>query len=461
MFGILVSVLATVLVGGGQTRGEEAGGSLSHESLSGWQFFEEIRLPDAGQSPWVDVVLPPSVFDAARHDLADLRLYDPSGSETPYALRVRREEYRKDTREAKEFNRAQGPKNSTELSLDLGGDAAEHNEVEVQMPGTNFRRRAQLEGSDDGDNWRQLVEENLITFHAGKEKIEDRSLGYPPCRFRYLRIRVFPDPEVDKKPVDVGTVTVGRRVEVPGEMLKLPGKLGPREPVRKARANASAWIISLGADNVPCEEIEVEIKDSQFVRDYRVEAGGPPDSDQPFRTAGSGRWRRRAGAPPIPMKAKFTEVRASRLRLIVIDHGNDPLDIRSVNFIAPARQVVFARPEKPEHVFRLYLGNPKAEAPHYDFAGNLPRRLDPSPLRAELNPPKENPAYEPEPLPFTERWPWAIYVVLGSVSVVLGVIILNVAGTAIAVHDSEEAPSDTDVNSSASPFAGDEEDQGT
>jgi hypothetical protein len=227
-------------------------------------------------------------------------------------------------------------------------------------------------------------------------------------------------------------------VERPGECLALSGKLGPWSPARQGGGPASAWIIDLGGDDVPCDGIEVEIRDPEFARDYRIERGGPPDSREGFRRVASGVWRRRAGEPPEPLEATFKEVRASRLRLVIIDYGNDPLDVRSVEFSAPARQVVFARPEKAQAAVRLYCGNPKAEAPHYDFARNLPEELEPSPWRAELGPRRENPTYVPEPLPFTERWPWAIYAVLGSVSLVLGVIVVTVARTAIAVHDAGE-----------------------
>jgi hypothetical protein len=432
------AMIAIVLTGGSLVFGQQPAQPPESKPLTGWQYFQSVRLPAEGDSPWIDVVLPPGVFDVAQHGLDDLRFSDASGREIPYALRVRRRQYRKESFEAEEFNRARGPESCTQLSLDLGSNPQEHNDVEIEMPGANFRRKTQLEGSSDGDNWLQLVEENLIRFRAAGEKIEVLVLEYPPSRFRYLRVRVFPDPEVDEKPVDVGAITVGRKVEVPGETLTLEGKLGPREPVRESGANASAWIIDLGADNVPCSEIEVQIRDPQFVRDYRIEAAGPPDSDRPFRTAGSGRWQRQVGQPPIGMKAEFREVPASRLRLIVIDHGNDPLDVRSVKFSAPARQLVFARPEKAEGDFRLYFANPKAEAPHYDFARNLPKRLEPPPLRAELGPRETNPVYTPEPLPFTERWPWAIYIVLGSVSLVLGLVILSVARTAIAVHDAHQ-----------------------
>jgi hypothetical protein len=457
MLWTLGPLLALALTGSRRIGAEDVGSRPDGGSLADWQYFVEIEPPDEGDSPWTDVVLAPGVFDASRHDLADLRLRDASGGEISYALRERREEDRKDTFEAKEFNRVQGPDKSTELSLDLGEKVGEHNEVEVELPGINFRRRGELEGSDDGEKWGELVKKNLVRFKRGDEELEDRRFNYPPCRFRYLRLRVFPDPLVDKKAVPLGKVTVGRRVEVPGETVKLPARLEPRNPDRERGANASAWIIDLGADNVPCEGIEVEIDEAEFVRDYRIEAAGPPEAGpafgQEFRRVGSGRWRRRAGEPPAPMEAELRDVRPSRLKLIVIDHANPPLNIRSVKYTAPARQVVFARPEKSKDKLRLYFGHPKAEAPNYDFARNLPARLDPLPLRAKLGPRQENPSYVPELLPFTERWPWAIYVALGGVSVVLAGIIFSVGRKAIAVCDAAEVaePTEAPAASSAPP----------
>ena len=43
--------------------------------------------------------------------------------------------------------------------------------------------------------------------------------------------------------------------------------------------------------------------------------------------------------------------------------------------------------------------------------------------------------YVAAPLPFTERWPWLIYVVLSAVSIMLGAIIVNLYRAAIAQHD--------------------------
>ena len=71
----------------------------------------------------------------------------------------------------------------------------------------------------------------------------------------------------------------------------------------------------------------------------------------------------------------------------------------------------------------------------YDFARNLPHRLEPEPDRTAVNQRRDNPMYVPAPLPFTERWPWLIYVVLSAVCIVLGAIIVNLSRAAIAQHD--------------------------
>lgn len=406
------------------------------ESLAGWQYRGRVELPEDADARWIDFVLPLEVFASARYDLGDLRLYDTSGREIPYALRVRRKEDRTDLLEATEFNRAVGKEGSTKLSVDLGEQPIEHNEVHVEMPSMNFRRAATVEGSDDRNEWSRLVrDDQLIRFRSGKSTIDDCVLSYPPSRFRYLQITVDQDPVVDKGPVKVSKVTVRRRVEVPGETVTHVAVCGPREPVRADGAPGSAWIANLRGENIPCEEIEVDAGDPDFVRSYYLERGGPPDSQERFFRFHSGQWRRRAGRQEKPITAEFNEVRTSRLRLVVTDHRNPPLDIRAVRFMAPARQIVFARPKHAGRAVYLYYGNPKAESPHYDFAGNLPARLAPEPSRAKLGPREENPDYQPEPLPFTERWPWAIYVVLGSVGLVLAVMIASVSRRAIAAHD--------------------------
>jgi hypothetical protein len=429
------------------------------ESTADWPVYQPIEPVARDDSPWIDFLLDPTVFSDARRDLGDLRVWNERGRAVTYAVRVRRPEFRTDPTSATVFNRADGPDGSRELSLDLGAEPVEHNEVVVELAGENFRRRAELEGSEDGNQWRQLATDYLIRFRVDRPlpassaspdetnaRVEDLAIGYPSSRFRYLRLRVYPDPVVDEDGdgarVPIGQVTVQRRVAVPGELLTLSGERDPRSTLRRDDAPASAWIVDLGGDNVPVSRIDVQIADASFVRDYEIQWGGPPEDVRPFepafRTVARGTWRRRTGDEPEPLGAEFDEVFASRLRVVVIDHGNPPLDLGQITFSAAARQVVLPAREAAIAPLRLYYGNPDAQDPQYDFERNLPDRLEPPPVRTELGSEQNNPAYQPEPPPLTERWPWLIYAVLGGVSLLLAGLLINVGGTAVREYDRKE-----------------------
>ncbi|MFV1967645.1 MAG: DUF3999 family protein [Pirellulaceae bacterium] len=420
-----------------------AAARVAEERLSDWAFFAEVNLPSKVESEWVDFVLPPYLFAAARNDLRDLRLYTTDGKEVPFALRVRKEQDRKEPFKARELNRTQGPDGSSELTLDLERANARHNELELELPGDEYRRKVELEGSDDGNAWRPMHSQFAISFQRGDEMLRDESIPYPPSRYRYLRIRVFQDPQVDEEPVQIGKAAAIRRVLVPGEPMSLAAQMGRFEKGRDQGAYSSSWILNLGADRTPVHRLEVTIDDRDFVRNYRIEAGGPQGSSQKFRTVANGVWRRRGDDEVEPMVANFNEVRAARLRLTLIDNRNDPLQIKSVVYSAPARQVVFAAPN-PGRTLRLYYGNTEAENPAYDFDRNLPDRLEPKPGRATLGPQTDNPVYVPIPKPWTERLPWLIYIVLGAAILVLGFILVSLSRVAIQAHDlaSEEARAD-------------------
>ena len=325
------------------------------------------------------MVLPPSVFDAARVDLADLRLYDARLRDLPYALRVRSEVDTTEAVPAKEFNRvpASASSGSSQLSLDLGEKQIEHNEVEINTPGDDFRRRVLLEGSDDGNTWNKLVEHDIVRFPSGEKSFVDRTLGYTPSRYRYLRITLHRDPQNDTRAVDVGEVVVRRRVKVPGELDERQVPFGQREPVRADGGPGSRWVVDLQGTGIPVDRLLVRIADEAFVRNYYIEAGGPAGTNERFWRVTSGVWQRRAGEPKQDLVAEFgQEHRAARLRLVVTDNRNPALNLESVRAAAPARVVIARRTDSPDGPWRLYFGNPKAESPNYDFARNLPQMED-------------------------------------------------------------------------------------
>ena len=135
------------------------------------------------------------------------------------------------------------------------------------------------------------------------------------------------------------------------------------------------------------------------------------------------------------MRIAFSETRAARLRLIVTDARNPPLQVEEVQFSADVRQLVFS-PPPGSNSFQIYYGNREAEDPNYDFARNLPRKLQPEPDRVVVGARTPNPVYEPDPLPFTERWPWVVYGVLSLACLLLAALAVSLSRAAITAHDS-------------------------
>ena len=84
------------------------------------------------------------------------------------------------------------------VACDLGAQPVEHNEVVLSTSGNNFRRLADVEGSADGEQWASLASQAILfRFSAGGRTVEQESISYPASRYRYLRVRVRADPQVD------------------------------------------------------------------------------------------------------------------------------------------------------------------------------------------------------------------------------------------------------------------------
>jgi hypothetical protein len=132
------------------------------------------------------------------------------------------------------------------------------------------------------------------------------------------------------------------------------------------------------------------------------------------------------------MAITFAERFGRRLKLTVIDDRNPPLSISGVAAMGAARQVIFEGALASAGPVRVYYGNPKALAPHYDLGVRIRANPAGTPVRQSLSAQRDNPMYRPEPKPFSERSPWLIYVVLAAASLALASILLSLARAAKA-----------------------------
>jgi hypothetical protein len=201
------------------------------------------------------------------------------------------------------------------------------------------------------------------------------------------------------------------------------------------RRPASVWRIDLGS-RVPFERLNLDISGSGFSRPFQVEMVDDPAA--PVLIA-SGDLTRKAETVPTPLGIAFAERIGRRLKLTVADDRNPPLAINGITAIGAARQVIFEGARASAGPARLYYGNPKAMAPHYDLGVRVPANPTGTTVRVSLSEQSANSIYRPEPTPFSERAPWVIYLVLAAASLALAAILLSLARAAKAQASAVDA----------------------
>jgi len=391
------------------------------ESLSAWPYFKEI----ASRGGLGDFVLDRDVLDKARADAADLRLYDTAGREIPYALRIRRDVDTQHLFTSQQFNRAvEGA--AAVVSCDLGVQPQEHNQAVISAAGDNFRRIAQVEGSPDGAQWFTLASQAILfRFTSGGRTVEQNSVSYPVSRYRYVRVRVERDPQVDRAAPEITSLGVERSVRANGETVPFEATMESRDADPFQGRPASIWRIDLGG-RVPLQSLLLNVGERTFSRPFQLEIVDDPAA--PVALA-SGDLIRREENTAAPVQIDFSEQFARRLKLTVTDDRNPPLAVNGVTALSAARQVIF---QAPGETLRLYYGNPKGIAPHYDLAARIPADSA-TPGRLTFGPERANPTYRPEPKPLSERSPWLVYVVLVGACAALAAILMNLAKTSARI----------------------------
>jgi hypothetical protein len=392
--------------------------------MSSWPFFVEVT-PSTSASGINELVVPLHVMDKAREDLADLRLTDKNGREVPYALHIRKEVDDKRQIAANLFNEVTVGGKTSEVSVDLGDNPGEHNELEIETSGTNFRRRVDIEGGDNGKDWRLLKAGDVIfSFESNNNLAASKRVSYPTSRYRYLRVRVYADEITDKVAPGITFVRVMMTVREQGQQTTWDVWVPPYQLLRHQSAPASSWTIDLGG-RVPCDRLIIDAADESFSRPFQLEDVQDP---QNIRLVAEGELTRRLSEPRQPLVITFeNQVLTRKLRLLVTDYNNPTLSINSIKASAAVRQLIFELKDAATPL-RLYYGNPGATAPHYDFEKELPAKIaTASPAIADVGASISNPDFKPEPLPLTERIPWLIYVVLAVSSVALALILLSLA----------------------------------
>lgn len=386
-------------------------------SISFFKYQRSAQAPNAkGQSY---AVVDESVWQHSLPDLGDLRLYS-GASEIPYTLETERGSFEIQRKELRVLQpgRVDG---KTQFLLDMSG-IAEYDRVELRLAAKDFVAHARVDGNDDlhGNHWSTLGSTTL--YDLSKEKLGHNStLQIPLATYKYLRVTI----DASLKPSDI----LGSAAEVTRSQ-KAVWQAIPSGPAIEQQGKDTVVTFSI-PENVPVERAVFEIDAAQpsFRREVEIRGGNGQSLDAGEIT----RVHMKRGGQKIDVDQESVDVQGigSGVLKLVVHNGDDPpLKITGVSLQQFERRIYFEA--SPGTQVELYYGDPKLEAPVYDYAKLFQR--DENAGQARIGIEEANPAFagRPDERPWSERHPALLWGAIFAAVLILGGIALKSIRTAAA-----------------------------
>ena len=377
----------------------------------GWRAPLEVK-PGGGR--FAVLSIPPEVLDRSRPDLNDLRVVDENGNLAPHIIEREAETGPPKWYSPKLLNPVCREGVYYRATLDFEAPVKK-NLLRVNMSGSNYRRRAQVEGSMEGEDW-TLVADNLFLFSIDLPDHFYRvdTLRFPENDFSYLRLTVYAmedEPEAAIQSVAAALEQV--RKEAPVE-LGVPGFRTSFDEKHKE----TVVELDLGYGNLPVTGLRLSILSPYFHRPYILEGRNTEkqivrkqtetgwteqEREVPWRVLGEGILYRMPGEKGSAENTGMAHAASCRyLRIRFLEGDNPPLAFDPKGAIAWWRQPRMIFDCGAERSYSLLWGRPDAAAPQYDLAQAVPNLSRLELIPASLGQAEAIPHREKQ-LPWTER----------------------------------------------------------
>lgn len=381
-----------------------------------WRYSRAVVLPETGVPALVSFVLPEDVYARESQPEADLRIMDDRSGEVPYFLYSREGSSNSAPILTVLHEKSFTPGQYTQLIVEIPGTAPFHNTLQIFTPEQNFMEWVRVEASDDARTWR-IVQDRAPIFRfrdSGRAGIQD--VHYSENNANFLRVSVLDG----QKEFPLMNVIVSREISMPAERMAMTAAL---VPASNAPAGKSIWTADLGGTHAAVSEVRFETGEElrtgeEFSRVARVEASY---DNQDWEQMAQGEiYRFRQGdvvQEQLSVSITYSDPK-DRYWRVEIENGNDsPLQGASPRFYTTPRHVVFM--EQPGRSYRLLYGQSEARFPRYDLGRRIGEKERDSAISATLGPEEENLNWS-DPRPFTERYGFVLWILVGIAVLMLG-----------------------------------------
>lgn len=333
--------------------------SLSAQ-VDGYQYARNLS---GVQEQWHQLTLPDDLFSHTQRTLHDLRVVKVTEAgdtlEIPFVLNEQQctQSVEKHSYQTINATRAKGKQYMT---FDLG-EPLEVNRLHLVSGLRNFDWRCSLEGSQTLGDWEMITEnQRILAIQNGHTEYSYSTLHIPTTRFRYLRVGISGQPEVQNP---LTSAVIEHRVTSYGQTI-----VQPIQSVTDTvdRATKRSVITLRLPQTVPVSEVRLHFADSlNFVR--RVNISYVRDSTQTeqgtrhyFNAFASG-YVSSLEESRFESATVFTDA----LQIEIFNDDNRPLTLDSTT-VSGNRFLMTLRAEGEGEYWLLY-GNDQARAPRYDL----------------------------------------------------------------------------------------------
>lgn len=361
-----------------------------------FRFRKAIELHDAGVPSIAAAVLDRDVYAATRDAYPDLRVFDAKSQETPFVLEKATETLTHLIRQ---------PCQSRVLSLRELGDGLEvvvglekdepsAEGLTIATPLSNYERRVQVFGSQDGKTWKPLVNDGLVFDYSRYMDVNNREIHLPKndCRQFKVLISAFEDTKespfleltrkyrgsaeserierttLERRPFRMDRIELWTNKEEP--LAESDKKVAYPANVSRVEENPEdkTTIVHIKTRREPLTEFTLELSSRNFNRAVKIQTpvvrGTHTQWIDIAQSRASllqfGRFRRESLTIPFP------ESRQTEFRIVIQNEDNPPLAITGVKARGNQYRAVFLAEEGRS--YSLFYGSEEIGPPKYDAA---------------------------------------------------------------------------------------------
>ena len=380
---------------------------LAVSALGQMESYKYMRPISGVSDQWHSVLLPQMVVSEMQNNLRDVRIYGITSEtdtvEVPYILKEEDPEYLNRQVEFTTLNSSNNM-NGYFYSFSLSETDA-INQIDLNFEPDNFDWRIRLEGSQDQSEWFTILDDyRVLSIKNNQIDFDYTTLTFPKSQYKYYRIRVSSSEEPKFRSASISQIDTisGRVISHPVlsiTQIEEKSKNTVIDVKLKNVSRVSSVAISVENDFDYYRPITIK----QLVDSTKTETG----MRYSYVNLYSGTLNSLR-----PNVFSFRPENVSDLRIVVENGNNQPLNIGQIA-VSGYQNKLIARFTEKANYFLVY-GKEYADYPNYDivrFEENIPENLSALNLGDATAIPKK-PEVNVSPLFESERWLWAILVIV-------------------------------------------------